>query len=51
MYAKQLIKRTAVEERSLVREGAIFTSLATGLFSYFHYREYMKKAWKRSEAH
>jgi len=25
--------------------------MATGAFSYYHYREYMKKAFKRSEAH
>ena len=51
MYAKQLIKRMASEERNLVRDGAIYTFMATGAFSYFHYREYMKKCWKRSEAH
>ena len=51
MYAKSLIKRMATDERNLVREGAIFSALATGAFSYFHYREYIKKAFKRSEAH
>jgi len=41
----------AREERTLVRDGALYTFLGTGAFAYFHYREYMKKSFKRSEAH
>ena len=41
----------AKEERSLIRDGAIVTAMLSGGFSYFHYREYIKKAWKRTEAH
>ena len=51
MYASTLIKRMAPEQRQLVRDGAFYTALLTGAFSYFHYREYVKKAFKRSEAH
>ena len=51
MYTTTLIKRMAKEEKTLLRDGAIYTALATGAFSYFHYREYIKKAFKRSEAH
>lgn len=51
MYAQTLIKRMAKEEKTLLRDGAIYTFMATGAFSYFHYREYIKKAFKRSEAH
>lgn len=39
------------EERNLVRDGAIFTSVFTGVFSYFNYREYIKKDFLRSEGH
>ena len=41
----------AKEERTLLRDGALFTFLATGAFSYAHYREYVKKSFKRAEAH
>jgi len=51
MYAQALIKRMARDERTLLRDGAIYTFFGTGAFSYFHYREYIKKSWKRSEAH
>ena len=51
MYAKALIKRMATEERNLVREGSLATFMATGAFAYFNYREYMRKAFKRSQAH
>lgn len=51
MYATTLIKRMAKEERTLVRDGALFTALFTGAAGYFHYREYIRKAWYRSEAH
>ena len=39
------------EERNLIRDGAIYTSFFTGLFSYFNYREYIKKEFLRSEGH
>ena len=51
MYATTLVKRMAREERTLLRDGAIYTFLATGAFSYFQYREYIKKSFRRSEAH
>lgn len=51
MYAQSLLKRMGPAERTLVRDGALYTFIGTGAFSYFHYREYMKKAFKRSEAH
>ncbi len=51
MYATTLVKRMAREERTLLRDGAIYTCLATGAFSYFQYREYIKKSFRRSEAH
>ena len=45
MYAQALIKRMATQEKSLLRDGAIYTFLGTGVFSYYQYREYIKKAW------
>ena len=51
MYAKSLIKRMAKEERNLLRDGALCTFMGTGIFSYFHYRLYLKKQFLRSEAH
>ena len=51
MYTTKLIKRMGKEEKTLLRDGAIYTAIATGAFSYFHYREYIKKSFKRSEAH
>ena len=50
-YATTLIKRMAKDEKTLLRDGAIYTFFATGGWAYFHYREYMKKAFKRSECH
>lgn len=41
----------AKEERTLLRDGAIYTFFATGAFSYYQYREYIKKSFMRSEAH
>ena len=51
MYALSLIKRMAKEERTLVHRGALFTFMGTGGFAYFHYREYLRKSFRRSEAH
>ena len=51
MYASALIKRMAKEEKTLLRDGALYAFMATGAVSYFQYREYMKKSWRRSEAH
>ena len=44
-YTTTLIKRMAKEERSLLKSGAVYTFMGTGAFAYFHYREYMKKAF------
>ena len=49
MLAKSLIKRLALEERTQLRDGAIYTGLATGAFAYMHYRMYIKKEFLRSE--
>jgi len=51
MYAVKLIKRMGREERTLVKDGALYTAALTGAFSYFHYREMIKKQWRRTEAH
>jgi hypothetical protein len=39
------------EERRHVGNGAFLTGVATGAFAYFHYREFIKKEFRRSEAH
>jgi hypothetical protein len=51
MLTRSLLKRMSSEERSYIREGAMFTALFTGLFGYFNYREYIKKDFLRSEGH
>jgi hypothetical protein len=51
MLAKSLIKKMNTAERSYVRDGAILTSLFTGSFAYFHYRERIRKDFLRSEGH
>lgn len=51
MLAKSLLKRMSHEDRSLVKDGAIFTALFTGAIAYFNYREYVKKDFLRSEGH
>lgn len=51
MLSRSLIKRMNFEERNLLKDGAIFTAMFTGIFSYFNYREYIKKDFLRSEGH
>jgi hypothetical protein len=51
MLSRSLIKRMSSEERNYIRDGAIYTTLFTGLFSYFNYREYIRKDFLRSEGH
>jgi hypothetical protein len=51
MLAKSIVKRLSNEDRSLVKEGAMVTTLITGAFAYFNYREYIKKDFLRSEGH
>ena len=51
MLARSLIKRMNGEEKTLIRDGAIYLSFITGGFAYFNYREYIKKDFLRSEAH
>jgi len=51
MLARSLLKRMNNEERNLVKEGAIFTTIVTGALSYFNYREWVKKDFLRSEGH
>jgi hypothetical protein len=45
------IKRMATEERSLIRDGALYTSLFTGIFAYSQYRLHKQKSFLRSHAH
>lgn len=51
MLTRSVIKRLGSEERTHLRDGAIFMGLFTGAFSYFNYREYIKKDFLRSEGH
>lgn len=51
MLSRSIIKRFTTEERSLVRDGAIYLSLFTGSFAYWNYRQYIRKDFYRSEAH
>ena len=51
MLARGLIRRLPTEERTLLRDGAIYTGLFTGAVAYFQYREYVKKSFYRSEGH
>lgn len=51
MLSRSVIKRLSSEERNYVRDGAIFMTMITGAFSYFNYREYIKKDFLRSEGH
>ena len=39
------------EERKLLWEGAVFTSLFTGAFAYLHYRLFVRKDFLRSSGH
>jgi hypothetical protein len=41
----------SIEERNYLKDGAIYTGIFTGVFSYFNYREYIKKDFMRSEGH
>ena len=51
MLARSIFKRLSNEDRSFVKEGAVATAILTGVFSYFNYREYIKKDFLRSEGH
>jgi hypothetical protein len=51
MLSRSLIKRLSAEDRNYLRDGAIYTTIFTGLVSYFNYREYIKKDFMRSEGH
>ncbi len=51
MLIRSLIKRMPSEERNLIRDGAIYTSIATGVVAYFQYREFIKKEFYRSAGH
>ena len=46
-----MLKRLSNEERNFVKEGALTIALLAGGFSYFNYREYIKKDFLRSEGH
>jgi hypothetical protein len=51
MLIRSVIKRFSAEDRNLIRDGGIFLGFLFGGFSYFNYREYIKKDFLRSEAH
>ena len=51
MLTRLALKRMASEERNLVRDGALYTSIFTGIFAYAHYRMYKQKTFLRSHAH
>ena len=51
MLARNMLKRLSNEERNFVKEGALTIALLAGGFSYFNYREYIKKDFLRSEGH
>ncbi len=51
MLTRSLIKRMSNEERNNVRQGSAFVGMMTGAFAYLHYREFIKKEFKRSEGH
>jgi hypothetical protein len=51
MLARNLLKRMSSEDRNLVREGAMLTTLIFGAVSYINYREWVKKDFLRSEGH
>jgi hypothetical protein len=46
-----MMKRLTSEDRSFVKEGAIFAALVTGGLAYVNYREWVKKDFLRSEGH
>ncbi len=51
MLARNMLKRLSNEDRNLVKDGALMMTLLAGGFSYFNYREYIKKDFLRSEGH
>ena len=51
MLARNLLKRLNNEDRNLVKDGAIFTTMITGAIAYINYREWVKKDFLRSEGH
>jgi len=51
MLSKRIINRFSAEDRNLIRDGGIFLGIFLGGFSYFNYREYIKKDFLRSEGH
>ena len=51
MLTRTILKRMNNEDRNLVRDGAMITTLITGAFSYYNYRSWLKKDFLRSEAH
>ena len=51
MLARSLIRKMTTEERRHVGMGAFLTGTGLGVFAYGHYREFVKKEFRRSEAH
>lgn len=51
MLTRTLLRRLNNEDRNLIKEGALLTTLITGGLAYFNYREWVKKDFLRSEGH
>ena len=48
---KAQINRMPTEKKSYLVEGAMTSSFLAGVYSYFHYRMYLRKTFLRSEGH
>ena len=42
MLTRALIKRMPKEEKNFLRDGALYTGMATGFIGYFAYRKHIK---------
>jgi hypothetical protein len=51
MLGKTLLRRLNNEERSLIKDGALMTTILAGGIAYLNYREWIKKDFLRSEGH
>ena len=51
MLSRSIIKKFNTEERTFLRDGAIYMGMLTGGVAYFNYRLYIRKQFYRSEGH
>lgn len=51
MLVRDIVRRLSIKEQSLVKEGAVMTTLVTGAFAYYNYRRFIAKEFLRSDAH